>query len=148
VTEEQGTDLVELSADIVSAYVSNNPLSPTGIPELLTSVYAALQQLGGSVPAPLKLEPPKPPVPVKKTITPDHLISLEDGKPYKSLKRHLAVRGLTPAEYRTKWGLPADYPMVAPNYAEARSQLAKQIGLGRRPASPPQPRKPSRKRPK
>lgn len=142
-TSQQPPDFVEQTAKIVTAYVSYNPIAATGIPELLMSVHLALVRLSGPVVPP---EPPKPLVPIKKTITPDHLISLEDGKPYKSLKRHLAVRGLTPAEYRTKWGLPADYPMVAPNYAEARSQLAKQIGLGRRPASPPQPTKPARKR--
>lgn len=145
--DERVGNLVELSADIVSAYVSNNPVSPEGIPVLLASVYKALQQLGG--PAPIApSEPPKPPVPIKKTITPDHLISLEDGKPYKSLKRHLAVRGLSPQEYRAKWGLSADYPMVALNYAEARSKLAKKIGLGRRAAATPEPKKPTRKRAK
>lgn len=143
--EEQQADLVELSADIVSAYVSNDPVSPAGISELLASVFTALKGLSGPTEQPSP-DPRKPPVSIKKSITPDHIVSLEDGKPYKSLKRHLAVRGLTPAEYRTKWGLPADYPMVAPNYAEARSQLAKQIGLGRRPASPPQPTKRAGKR--
>lgn len=145
--DEQVGNLVELSADIVSAYVSNNPVSPEGIPVLLAAVYKALVHLTAPAPVPTP-EPSKPPVPIKKTITADHLISLEDGKPYKSLKRHLAVRGLTPEEYRVKWSLPADYPMVAPNYAEARSKLAKQIGLGRRPADPPEPKKPTRKRTK
>lgn len=146
-TDQQSPDLVEQSAKIVAAYVGHNPVTPDGIPVLLASVHRALQQLGGHAPAPPP-EPTKPPVPIKKTITPDHLISLEDGKPYKSLKRHLAVRGLTPQEYRTKWGLPSDYPMVASNYAEARSKLAKQIGLGRKAAAPPEPKKPSRKRSK
>lgn len=145
--DEQQADLVELSADIVSAYVSNNPVSPAGVSELLASVYSALVGLGSATAQPLP-EPPKPPVSVKKSITPDHLVSLEDGKPYKSLKRHLAVRGLTPDQYRTKWGLRADYPMVAPNYAEARSKLAKQIGLGRKSATPSEPKKPTRKRTK
>lgn len=135
-TSQQSPDLVEQAAKIVTAYVSYNPIAAAGIPELLISVHQALVQLGGPV-APSAPEPRKPPVAIKKSVTPDHLISLEDGKPYKSLKRHLAVRGLTPAEYRTKWGLPADYPMVAPNYAEARSKLAKQIGLGRKPGQTP-----------
>lgn len=135
-TDQQSPDLVEQSAKIVAAYVSHNPVTPDGVPALLASVYQALKQLGGPTPTPPR-GPPKPPVPIKKTITPDHLVSLEDGKPYKSLKRHLAVRGLTPEEYRTKWGLPVDYPMVAPNYAEARSKLAKQIGLGRKPGQTP-----------
>lgn len=131
-TDQQSPDLVEHSAKIVAAYVSHNPVTPDGVPALVTSVYKALLLLGGPAPPPQR-EPPKPPVPIRKTITPDHLISLEDGRPYKSMKRHLAVRGLTPEGYRTKWGLPSDYPMVAPNYAEARSRLAKQIGLGRKP---------------
>lgn len=143
--DQHQADLVELSADIVSAYVSNNPLSPVGVSELLASVFSALQSLGSPTAQPAP-EPPRPPVSIKKSITPDHLISLEDGKPYKSLKRHLSVRGLTPEEYRSKWGLPTDYPMVAPNYAEARSRLAKQIGLGRRPAAPAEPKKATRKR--
>lgn len=137
-------DLVELSADIVSAYVSNNPVSPEGVTSLLTSVHGALLQLGSAAPTPAP-EPPKPPVSIKRSITPDHLVSLEDGKRYKSLKRHLSVRGLTPDQYRAKWGLPADYPMVAANYAEARSKLAKEIGLGRKAAAPADPKKPSRK---
>ena len=145
-TDRQSPELVEHAAKIVVAYVSHNPVTPDGIPALLASVHRALQQLGGVAPTPPP-EPPKPPVSIKKSITPDHLISLEDGKPYKSLKRHLAVRGLTPAEYRAKWGLPADYPMVAPKYAEARSKLAKQTGLGRKPGQPA-PKKPTSKRAK
>lgn len=142
-TSQQPPDFVEQTAKIVTAYVSYNPIAATGIPELLMSVHQALVRLGGPVVPP---EPPKPLVPIKKTITPDHLISLEDGKPYKSLKRHLAVRGLSPEEYRSKWGLPTDYPMVVPSYAEARSKLAKQIGLGRRPAAPAASKKPTRSR--
>lgn len=142
--DDPAIDLVELSADIVSAYVSNNPVSPDGVTALLASVHGALLQLGSAAPIPAP-EPPKPPVSIKKSITPDHLVSLEDGKPYKSLKRHLSVRGLTPDQYRAKWGLPADYPMVASNYAEARSKLAKQIGLGRKSVPPTEPNKPRRK---
>lgn len=130
--EQHSPDLVHLTSKIVTAYVSYNPIAATSIPELLALVHRALIQLGGPS-APSDPEPPTPPVAIRKSVTPDHLISLEDGKPYKSLKRHLAVRGLTPAEYRTKWGLPADYPMVAAAYSEARAKLAKQFGLGRKP---------------
>jgi predicted transcriptional regulator len=97
-------------------------------------VHAALNGLGK--PRTQEVSRPAPPVPIRKSVTPDYLISLEDGRQYKSLKRHLAGRGLTPAEYRQKWGLPADYPMVAPNYAKKRSELARLSGLGRKSASP------------
>ncbi len=120
---------IELAADIVSAFVSNNSIPATDLPALISSVHSALQNVGN----PAQTQPtekPTPAVPVKKSITPDAIISLEDGKPYKSLKRHLTGRGLTPAQYREKWGLPRDYPMVAPNYAAKRSELAKQFGLG------------------
>jgi predicted transcriptional regulator len=143
-SDQQSPDLVELSADIVAAYASRNAISPTGLTEMLASVYAALHQLGARAAAP-RPELPKPLVPINKTITSDHLISLEDGKPYRSLKRHLGVRGLTPEEYRSKWGLPTNYPMVSPGYSEERSKLAKQIGLGRKLAAPPEPRKHARK---
>ena len=120
----------ELTAEIVSAYVSNNAVQRTDLAGVVEGVAAALAGLG-KAPEP---EPLKPPVSIRKSVTPDFLISLEDGKRYKSLKRHLGVRGLTPDEYRAKWSLPADYPMVAPNYAAARSALAKSSGLGRKPA--------------
>lgn len=141
VTEEaeNNTDaLIELTADIVSAYVSNNPVPLGELPALIGQVHAALKgTVGGS---PEKPEALKPAVPIKKSVTPDYIISLEDGKKFKSLKRHLSTHyGLTPDEYRAKWGLPADYPMVAPNYAAARSALAKTIGLGRKPNEPEQP---------
>ena len=128
-SETSPRDHLELSADLVSAYVSHNPLPASDLPSLIEAVHAALRRVGSSAvePAP---EAPKPAVPIRKSITPDRLISLEDGRPYQSLKLHLAKRGLTPEAYRAKWGLPADYPMVAPNYAAARSQLAKQMGLG------------------
>ncbi len=121
-------DLTALTAEVVSAYVANNSLRPADIPDLIDSVHRALQGLK----APQQAEPEKrePPVSIKKSITPDFLISLEDGKRYKSLKRHLKGRGLTPEQYREKWGLPRDYPMVAPNYAKQRSDLAKALGLG------------------
>ena len=124
-------DYIELAADIVSAFVSNNSVRAAELPALISTVHAALQNVGRPAVA-QPVEKAVPAVPVKKSITPDFLISLEDGKQYKSLKRHLATRGLTPEQYRAKWGLPADYPMVAPNYAEARSELAKEMGLGQR----------------
>jgi predicted transcriptional regulator len=127
-------------ADIVSAYVSNNSVAHADLPKLIADVHTALSRLArGEVagePAEVKLSPA---VPIKKSIMPDYLISLEDGKRFKSLKRHLSTHhNLTPDEYRTKWGLPPDYPMVAPNYAKSRSELARQMGLGqaRRKTSP------------
>jgi len=121
---------IELAADIVSAYVSNNSVPAADLPALIGDVYNALLRVGSSAPA-APLEPPKPAVAVKKSVTTDYIICLEDGKKFKSLKRHLRTQyGLSPEEYREKWGLPPDYPMVAPNYAKARSNLAKQMGLG------------------
>ena len=128
-SEEAAADHIELVSDIVSAYVSKNNVPPGELPALIRSVYQSLSSLGQPAePEPVKLTPP---VPIKKSVTPDHIISLEDGKAYKSLKRHLTTRGLTPVEYRQKWGLPSDYPMVAATYAAQRSELAKTIGLGR-----------------
>ncbi len=126
--ETASQELAELTSEIVSAYVTNNKLASTELPEIIASVHAALRGLGETkTPEPEKLTPL---VPIKKSITPDYLISLEDGRRYKSLKRHLSGRGLTPVEYREKWGLARDYPMVAPNYAKQRSDLAKALGLG------------------
>ncbi|WP_018261442.1 MucR family transcriptional regulator [Methylobacterium sp. WSM2598] len=123
-----GTGAVELVASIVSAFVSHNNVRPADLPDLIKSIHATLSSLGKPAePEPVKLTPA---VPIKRSITPDAIISLEDGRPYKSLKRHLTGRGLTPQQYREKWGLPPDYPMVAANYAAVRSELAKQIGLG------------------
>ena len=123
-------DVIELAADIVSAYVSNNSVSSGDLPGLIGQVYSALQRTAGGQAEP-EAEPLKPAVPVRKSVQPDHIVCLEDGKTFKSLKRHLRTdHNLSPEEYRSKWGLPRDYPMVAPNYAEARSQLAKQMGLG------------------
>jgi predicted transcriptional regulator len=121
---------IELTAEIVSAYVSNNTVPAAEIPALISQVHAALSRVSGkSGDAPA--EPLKPAVSVKKSITPEHIVCLEDGKKFKSLKRHLRTQyNMTPEQYREKWGLGADYPMVAPNYAAARSQLAKQMGLG------------------
>lgn len=124
-------ELVELTASVVSAYVSNNAVNATALPELIASIHQSLTALT-SPPPPPAAERPAPAVPVKKSVTPDYLISLEDGRRYKSLKRHLGGRGLTPDQYRTKWGLPHDYPMVAANYAKQRSDLARSMGLGRK----------------
>ena len=124
------SNLVSLASDIVSAFVANNSLARTELASLIASVHGALSGLGR--PAAPEPERSAPPVPIKKSVTPDYLVSLEDGKQYKSLKRHLRVRGLTPEEYREKWGLPWDYPMVASNYAKQRSELATRIGLGQK----------------
>lgn len=150
-TEETGShadNLIELTADVVSAYVSNNPVPAGELPALIGQVHAALKGTAGGC-APEKPEALKPAVPIKKSVTADYIISLEDGKRFKSLKRHLATHyGLSPDEYRAKWGLPADYPMVAPNYAAARSALAKTMGLGRKPKEleKPAPSKRTRKK--
>ena len=126
--------LVELTADIVAAYVGNHVVPVTELPGLIADVHAALNnttQPAAAVEAPVVAEKPKPPVPVKKSVQNDYIICLEDGKKFKSLKRHLMTHyNLTPEEYREKWGLDPSYPMVAPNYAAARSQLAKKMGLG------------------
>ena len=128
--------LTELTADIISAFVSNNSVRPADLPGMISEVHAALSALqSGPTAEPLELaEPQRPAVPIKKSITPDYLISLEDGKHYRTLKRHLSGLGMSPVEYRAKWGLPKEYPMVAPTYAAKRSELAKQIGLGRKPS--------------
>jgi predicted transcriptional regulator len=122
---------IQLTANIVSAYVSNNSVASAEIPALISQVYSALTRVsnGGLVAAPA--EPLKPAVPIKRSVTAEYIVCLEDGKKFKSLKRHLRTQyGLTPDQYRAKWNLPPDYPMVSHNYAEARSQLAKQMGLG------------------
>jgi predicted transcriptional regulator len=123
-------DYIGLTAEIVSAYVSNNVVASADIPALINQVHSALLRVSGSETQPAS-EALKPAVPVKRSINPDFLVCLEDGKKFKSLKRHLRTQyGMTPQQYREKWSLPTDYPMVAPNYAAARSQLAKQMGLG------------------
>ncbi|TVR09341.1 MAG: MucR family transcriptional regulator [Salinarimonadaceae bacterium] len=126
----QDSGHIELTTEIVSAYVSNNSLPTAELPGLIESVYAALNKVAtGAQEQPVEV--PVPAVPIKKSITPDFIICLEDGKKFKSLKRHLRTKyDMTPEEYRAKWGLPSDYPMVAPNYASARSELAKAMGLG------------------
>jgi predicted transcriptional regulator len=129
-TDAAGKSFVDLTANIVSAYLSNNPTPASEIPNLISQIHAALLRVssGRSEAAP---EQAKPAVSVKKSIHPDYLVCLEDGKRFKSLRRHLRTQySMTPEQYRDKWGLPPDYPMVAPNYAVARSQLAKKMGLG------------------
>lgn len=124
-------ELLRMTADVVAAYVSNNPLPTAQLAEVINAVYGSLRSLEGHVAEP-QPEPLKPAVPVRKSITADYLVCLEDGKKLKMLKRHLrSTYNMTPDEYRTKWGLPPDYPMVAPHYAEQRSEFAKRIGLGR-----------------
>ena len=126
---------IELTADIVSAYVGNNPLPASGLPDLIASVSASVRKLAGGA-APKEAVALTPAVNPKRSVFPDHIICLEDGKKFKSLKRHLATdHNLTPDEYRAKWGLAADYPMVAPSYSATRSALAKSSGLGRKPAA-------------
>jgi predicted transcriptional regulator len=129
-SETTGKNFIDLTTTIVSAYVSNNPMPASELPALISQIHAALLRVSTGR-TELPLEPAKPAVPVKKSMTADYLICLEDGKRFKSLKRHLRTQyGMTPEQYRDKWGLPPDYPMVAPNYAVARSQLAKKMGLG------------------
>jgi predicted transcriptional regulator len=124
---------VELAAKVIAAYVSNNPLPKGDLPNLILAVHSSLARLGREPEqAQPQVEAKLPAVPVRKSVTPDYLICLEDGKKFKSLRRHLAVHGLTPEQYREKWNLPSDYPMVASNYTAQRSALAKKLGLGRR----------------
>ncbi|TIP30139.1 MAG: transcriptional regulator [Mesorhizobium sp.] len=129
-TDRRNLDLVGLTADIVAAFVQNNAVQVAGLPDLIATVNAALASLG----APPAVEQPAkaPAVNPKKSVFADHIISLEDGRKFKSMKRHLGLLGMTPDEYRAKWGLAFDYPMVAPSYAAQRSELAKSIGLGRK----------------
>ena len=127
---DSGGTFIGLTATIVSAYVSNNTVPAQELSNLINQVHSALTRVSSGQ-GELSSEPLRPAVSVKKSITPEYIVCLEDGKKFKSLKRHLRTQyGMTPEQYREKWGLPADYPMVAPNYAAARSQLAKQMGLG------------------
>ena len=124
-------NLIDLTADIVSAYVSNNTVASTDLPGLINEVYGALQRTASTSTEP-EPEPLKPAIAVKKSVTPDYIICLEDGKKFKSLKRHLRTSyDMSPEDYRAKWDLPADYPMVAPGYSRQRSKLAKKMGLGK-----------------
>ena len=128
--QENRSELLELTSEIVAAHVSNNTLAVNDLPQLIQDVYATLATVGM---APASSEKLQPAVSVKKSVTPDYIVCLEDGKKLKMLKRHLKTAyNMTPDEYREKWGLPRDYPMVAPNYAKHRSDLAKEIGLGKK----------------
>ncbi|HEY2048838.1 MAG TPA: MucR family transcriptional regulator [Caulobacteraceae bacterium] len=123
-------EIIEMTAEIVAAYVENNTVASADLPGLIQSVHRALAGVTAG-PETVEAPPKEPAVPVRRSITPDHLVCLEDGRKFKSLKRHLRTKyNMSPEEYRTKWGLAKDYPMVAPNYAKARSELAKQMGLG------------------
>lgn len=125
-------DHIEIAADIVSTYVSHNSVPVGGLPSLLAAVHVALKRVSDTKPdAAASIEKPTP-AQIRKSITPDALISFEDGRPYRTLKRHLTTYGLTPEAYRTKWGLPRDYPMTSAAYAAQRSELARKSGLGRR----------------
>ena len=127
--EAKATELLPLVTDIVAAHLSNNNVPSNELPQLIREVYQALAAASGGGPAPK--ERPAPAVSIKKSITPEYIVCLEDGKKLKMLKRHLKTAyNLTPEQYRERWGLPADYPMVAPNYAKQRSQLARDLGLG------------------
>ena len=140
-SELQNTpNTIKLAADIVSAFVASNSVSLAEVPALIGSVHEALNKVAsGTTQRPLE-EPKEPAVPIKRSVQPDYIVCLDDGKRFKSLKRHLrTVYNLTPEQYRAKWGLPATYPMVAPNYAAARSRLAKEMGLGARRRTTPEP---------
>ncbi len=128
--KEQSSELLQHTSTIVAAHVGNNAIAATDLPRLIATVHETLGMLG------TEAEKPKPAVLIKKSVTPNYIVCLEDGKKLKMLKRHLTtLHNMTPNEYRQKWGLPRDYPMVAPNYATARSKLAKKIGLGRKPGT-------------
>ena len=130
-SESASSDLAELTADIVSAYVAKNAVRPEDIATLISTVHSALSNIGTRGQAAPE-EKPTAPMSWKKAIKPDGIISFEDGKSYKSMKRHLTGRGLTPQQYREKWSLPKDFPMVAPNYSAARSEMARKLGLGQK----------------
>jgi predicted transcriptional regulator len=130
---EDKNTVVELTAEIVAAYVANNPVAQSDLPKLIGEVYRSLSGAANVVEHKQEQPEPKPAVPIRKSITADYIICLEDGKKFKSVKRHLRTHhDLSPEQYREKWNLASDYPMVAPNYAQARSSLAKKIGLGQR----------------
>ncbi|MGI9503317.1 MAG: MucR family transcriptional regulator [Geminicoccaceae bacterium] len=148
--EQEQTDVLEittLTAEIVGAYVGNNSVAASDLPNLIALVGKGLAGLGQPQAEP-ELEKPTPAVPIRKSVTPDHIVCLEDGKKLKMLKRHLMTRyNMTPDEYRKRWGMKDDYPMVAPAYAEKRSALAKKIGLGRKPEPKKAPRKRAARKP-
>jgi predicted transcriptional regulator len=139
---DNNEEFLDLTVSVVSAYVANNNVPAGDLTALIASIHSALSKLGGAPEAPAAA-PLVPAVSIRKSVTPEAIICLEDGKPFKSLKRHLSNKyGLTPEQYRTKWGLPVDYPMVAPAYSEARSALAKAAGLGRKSVAAPDPVEP------
>ena len=142
----RAAELIELTADIVSAFVSNNPLPTAGLPDLIASVHLSLAGLNRPAVAPA--QPLVPAVNPKKSVFPDYIICLDDGKKLRSMKRHIGLLGMTPDDYRVKWSLPAGYPMVAPNYAAKRSELAKAIGLGRKRAPAPAQKTPAKRKSK
>ncbi len=146
-SDQNPPNVLDLTARIVSAHVSKNPVAVDALPGLIQAVYRSLSTAGDTEPPPAPAQTPA--VPIKKSVFPDYIVCLEDGKKLKMLKRHLQTSyGMSPDAYRAKWGLPRDYPMVAPNYAATRSGLAKQIGLGRKAATPaaePAEAKPARK---
>jgi predicted transcriptional regulator len=125
------TALIALTAEIVAAYVTKNRLPVDGLPDLIASISDSIRKLSDPTPEPTPA--PVPAVNPKRSVHPDYIVCLEDGKKFKSMKRHLTAHGLTPQQYRAKWGLPADYPMTAPNYSATRSAMAKDIGLGQKP---------------
>ena len=126
------SDPIELATEIMAAFVANNAVPRADLPALFEGLHAALKRLTDGEVAPPVVEPPTPAVPIRKSVTPDYLICLDDGRKFKSMRRHLAILGMTPEQYRQKWNLPSDYPMVASNYAAQRSALAKNIGFGLR----------------
>ncbi len=130
--DKPSPELLELTTKVVAAHVANNPIAVTDVPGLIATVHQALATLGPEEPAPR----PEPAVPIKQSVKPEYIVCLDDGKKLKMLKRHLRTAyDMSPDEYRERWGLPRDYPMVAPNYAKQRSELAKNIGLGRKPGT-------------
>lgn len=123
-------ELIEMTTELVASYVGSNAVAVTDVPRMIEYVHSTMSELAHAGAAAHE-EPPTPAVPIKKSVTPDHIVCLEDGRKFKSLKRHLRTQyDMSPDDYRRKWGLPVDYPMVAPNYAKARSELAKRMGLG------------------
>ena len=130
-SEAETATLIELTVELVGSYVTRNHVRATELPKLISTIYGSLTGMGTAP----EIEPESakltPPVSIKKSVTDEYLVSMEDGKPYQALKRHLSKLGMTPAEYRAKWGVPVNYPMVSPAYARKRSELAKSIGLGR-----------------
>ena len=134
--DSSSVDYLGLTADVVAAFVGNNSVPATELPDLIAKVHGALLRLTSPTPVVVE-EVLKPAIPIKKSVTPEYIVCLEDGLKFKSLKRHLRTKyNMTPEEYRAKWGLPNDYPMVAPSYAEARSNLAKKMGLGQQRKKP------------